>query len=157
MQLAAEVIDFDGLEQSVNPNDLVDRFMINMDDLTLGADFPDSAIYNGVFGFGFLYLSFRVKCADHFYGADCDVFCQARDDSQGHYTCDSGGNRICLEGFQDPVTGCTQRCTRAVGCCELSLGLCSCVCTSYNCSYIYLRACSSCWWLLQCTRCVPLS
>ena len=119
MQLAVEVIDLDALQQSLNANDLVDRFVINRNDITLGADFPASARYNGVFGFGLLYLSFRVKCADNFYGADCNDFCQARNDSQGHYTCDSGGNNICLEGFQDPITDCIQQCTPATGCCEL--------------------------------------
>ena len=119
MQLAAEVIDFDGLEQSLNSNDLVDRFIINKNDITLGAGFQGSVRYDGMYGFGFFDLSFRVKCLANFYGADCGLFCRARNDSQGHYSCDNDGNRVCLEGFEDPLTNCIQRCTPAAGCCEL--------------------------------------
>ena len=46
-----------------------------------------------------------VYCEDKFYGAACDVMCEDRDDSTGHYTCDpKTGDKICLEGESDEPT-----------------------------------------------------
>ena len=99
---------------AVQDNDL------NADDF-IGHVFVDAAIntsdsFLGFFNFESenthftLDLSFRVTCQRDFYGADCATFCQARDDSAGHYTCDAlTGRRICLPGYQNVSSSCTQR------------------------------------------------
>ena len=48
---------------------------------------------------------------------DCSVFCSARDDADGHFECDRDGNRVCLEGFRNASTDCTE-CVPAAGCCK---------------------------------------
>ena len=51
----------------------------------------------------------RKICSEGFYGVECLVFCMARDDESGHYYCDSSnGTRICLEGYLEPETNCTE-------------------------------------------------
>ena len=42
-------------------------------------------------------LSFTVKvsCNQHYYDDKCNTYCKSTDDSAGHYTCDSAGNRVC--------------------------------------------------------------
>ena len=49
----------------------------------------------------------RLYCVDNFYGSSCAIFCEERDDSTGHYTCDSDGTKLCLSGYTDPATDCT--------------------------------------------------
>lgn len=73
-------------------------------------------------------LTFDLECVDDFYGSDCGTFCAARDDALGHFTCDSSGDLICLDGFTDPSTNCTE--------CVLSEGCCECICL-YEFSHIY--------------------
>ena len=64
------------------------------------------------------------ECVEGFQGSDCDtcasdyyppntceVFCQPRDDSQGHFTCDSDGNPVCLPGFTNVASMCTEEIT----------------------------------------------
>ena len=46
-------------------------------------------------------------CAPDYYPAGiCNTFCQPRNDSLGHYTCDSFGRRVCLPGYTDSDTNC---------------------------------------------------
>ena len=52
-------------------------------------------------------MSFRVRCQNNYYGADCDTFCEAKDDDvNGHYTCNSDGSIQCREGFEDTNNEC---------------------------------------------------
>lgn len=44
----------------------------------------------------------RVTCDEHYYGFGCNKFCRPRDEFFGHYTCDSNGNKTCLEGWTGP-------------------------------------------------------
>ena len=55
--------------------------------------------YNGDHGNSRIQLSFRVQCEESFFGQNCTTFCQPTDDSTGHYTCGSNGERICLQGY----------------------------------------------------------
>ena len=63
--------DFDPPSDDNNPDDPVDRFFIDRDDIILGADFPTAMSYNGAFELGTIFLSFRVNCAEGFTGDDC--------------------------------------------------------------------------------------
>ena len=51
-------------------------------------------------------LSFTVQCDPNFYGARCSVYCQDTNSESGHYTCGSSGERVCLEGWTNPVQHC---------------------------------------------------
>lgn len=45
-------------------------------------------------------IQVRVYCDANYYGADCNTYCVARDDSGGRYRCDdTTGNKICLAGW----------------------------------------------------------
>ena len=50
------------------------------------------------------------------YGDNCTVLCEPRDDTLGHYTCGSAGERVCLEGYGNPDTNCSE-CAVADRCC----------------------------------------
>lgn len=56
-----------------------------------------------------LQASFNMRCAQYFYGSQCDIFCQSHNDDTGHYTCDSQGNKLCNEDYQMNETNCTIR------------------------------------------------
>ena len=95
--------------------ELIDRLFVNVS-IAVGDRETVPSFYTGEGGYGEMQLSFQVDCAENFYSPDCSVFCRARDDAQGHYTCDSQGNRVCLDGFENLDSNCT--CTPAEGCCE---------------------------------------
>lgn len=46
-----------------------------------------------------LEFAYRVTCAPSFYGSDCNKECVGRDDSNGHYTCNTQGEFVCLPGW----------------------------------------------------------
>ena len=75
-----------------------------------------------------LYLTIELSCGERFYGPDCTKWCEPRDDVRGHYICDNGGNIICLEGFQNEVSNCTE-CLLSNTCCEYSTMWPCCVAT----------------------------
>ena len=108
------VWDFD-----TDDDDVVDIFAHQID-IPVGRSLSIPAIFNGRFMIGQIWLGFRANCAENFYGENCTIFCVERDDDElGHYTCDSEGNRVCREGYQDPTNNCTE-CIPAEGCCKLS-------------------------------------
>jgi hypothetical protein len=47
-----------------------------------------------------LEYEYRMICAAHYFGKDCDTLCRPRDDQFGHYTCGNNGDKICLDGWQ---------------------------------------------------------
>ena len=110
----------------VDPSDeqdeaLVAEFVvpITLDPVT--NSFNDVVIYQSLRSLGqFLRMAFQLNCEENFYGGDCAQFCTGRDDERGHYSCDAHGEKICLEGFQDASTNCTQ-CALATECCEFKI------------------------------------
>lgn len=39
-------------------------------------------------------------CSANYFGTDCATYCIPRDDSLGHYTCNSNtGSKICINGW----------------------------------------------------------
>lgn len=76
----------------------------------------------------FLFLTIELSCEENYYGAECDKFCQSRDDESGHYVCDNDGNIICLEGFYNEATNCSAECSPSeAGCCEYGYSYRPCV------------------------------
>ena len=124
-----QFVDAIYIEESLQPN----------------GSFSTPQLYTGTYQRGTISLSFRVSCTEnyygpncatfcepndnhicdedgnivcrdtHYYGTLCNVFCEGRNDSLGHYQCSRNGNKICLEGYQDPDTNCTTR--KWVHCC----------------------------------------
>jgi hypothetical protein len=54
-------------------------------------------------------LRWRILCATDYYGDDCSVYCKPRDDTDGHYTCNSNGTKECRVGYLDPLSNCTTK------------------------------------------------
>lgn len=65
----------------------------------------------------FLSLSVDLECSENFYGPDCGVKCVGRNDILGHFHCDENGTMVCLDGFNNASTNCTE-CLLSDGCCE---------------------------------------
>lgn len=42
----------------------------------------------------------RVICDTNYYGSQCNILCQPRNDSFGHYTCDENGRKVCMPGWR---------------------------------------------------------
>ena len=48
----------------------------------------------------------RIECATNYYQSDCSVYCIPTNDTTGHYTCDTNGNKICLPGYTNASNNC---------------------------------------------------
>ena len=84
---------------------IINRFPIDLE-LDPGTNFTERTTYTGIYnisGLGFD-MSFRVQCADNFFGSNCTTFCEP---VEGVYTCDGEGRVVCLHDNQDPATNCT--------------------------------------------------
>ncbi len=84
---------------SPDSDDLVDRVIVNQ---WLGPSLYFSSVgaHRGYYGKVTLDLSFRVRCDTNYYGSDCSRFCVPEDsDTQGHFTCNTQGDRICAPGY----------------------------------------------------------
>ena len=42
---------------------------------------------------------YRFYCDSYYYSNLCSIYCKARDDSSGHYTCGSSGTKNCSSGW----------------------------------------------------------
>ena len=107
-----QVVDRD----SATRDDFVDVLVVDMplspsDSPSLPALYPSRA---GVSHFS---ISFGVECSVGLFGDQCNVFCEPRNDSTGHFMCGSGGERVCLEGYKNSSANCTD-CAPAYGCCK---------------------------------------
>ena len=51
----------------------------------------------------FSFILTSTQCEDNWYGSSCSTECVARDDQDGHYTCDKdNGAKICKRGWSGP-------------------------------------------------------
>ena len=133
--LLTTVYDNDG----IGPSDLVDKIFISrsLSAVSLqNGSFTQVMTYSG--NYSELDLSFRLTCGEDFYGPEC-VFCVDTNDTRGHYSCDrSTGERVCLEGYQNSTTNCTE-CAPAEGCSEFVLS-----CLSFSVVCLPLSECLVC-------------
>ena len=53
-----------------------------------------------------LHLIIRLVCREGYFGPDCG--CSPRNDSTGRFTCAANGTVVCLPGYQNPETNCTE-------------------------------------------------
>ena len=110
------IIDNDGISQS-RPYDKIDDIILEIALNVSGRSFSRTT-FAGRSGYASMDMSFHVSCAENFYGSDCGILCVERDDALGHYNCSSEGEIICLDGYQNQLTNCTE-CIPAIGCCKL--------------------------------------
>ena len=77
-------------------------------DVTLSpsSSFTSTRTYTGAHNNARISFSFRVRCNANYYGSDCATYCVNTDNSNGHYTCGSSGQKICLAGWSQPATNC---------------------------------------------------
>ena len=86
---------------------VVDRVLIDLE-LKISSSFTERRTYRGINGFSQFDMSFRIdgECGENYYGPQCNIFCS---EEEGVFTCDSEGNRVCVDPALDPDTNCTQR------------------------------------------------
>lgn len=103
---------------SVAASTRIDTIIISQFPLLSSAPPTPITKFNGLFGTIVLNATFQVACAPNFFGADCSMSCENRNDSLGHFTCEPvNGTRECLEGYMNVGTNCTD-CELRPGCCE---------------------------------------
>ena len=103
VQFFVEVHDNDGL----SADDLVDQIYVDIS-LSPSDPFTSYQYYTGIHGYSRIELRFRVRCEAHYYGTDCAHYCVRTDDHSGHYSCDSNGYKVCLNGWTNLGQSCTQ-------------------------------------------------
>ncbi len=104
VKLYIEVEDYDPL----NSNDHVDDVYVTIS-LVPNSTFTPRQRYTGIYRNSRIELSFRLQCSSDLYGSNCTTYCVARNDSAGHYSCGSNGEKICLHGWSEPSSNCTDR------------------------------------------------
>lgn len=89
-------------------DDRVDRIRV-VQNFSVSENFSLPTNYFGeIGGHAQLELSFLLICPVHYFGSDCTTFCVERDDEFGHFVCDTNGNIVCREGYQNPASNCTE-------------------------------------------------
>ena len=88
--------------------------IIIMEDLIPSKHFSDPVVYSE--RTVSIELSFLVSCVNNYHGPHCAVLCEERDDELGHFTCDGEGDKVCLHGYKNLTTNCTDNCTEQDEC-----------------------------------------
>lgn len=102
-QLMVRVRDQD----SPDADDLIDRVVINSN-LAAGSSIS-ARNYLGIYSKVTMRMAVTILCNTNFYGSDCTRVCIPRDDSSGHFTCDSNGDIVCRPGWTNVASMCTTR------------------------------------------------
>ncbi|KAM6933957.1 delta-like protein C [Xenentodon cancila] len=100
-----------GLESTENLNNLISR-IVTRSNLTVGEEWSRRQHLDSQ---SELHYSYHVVCDEHYHGETCSNYCRPRNDTFGHYECDSEGRLHCLEGWMSDY--CTQPIC-AAGCSE---------------------------------------
>ena len=109
------VYDLDGTVSISPSSDIVDNifFAPQLEAVQFrNSSFTPVMTYMG--NYSMLDLSFRLICGEDHYGPQC-VFCVDTNNTSGHYTCDSSGKKVCLEGYQNSTANCIE-CVPAEDC-----------------------------------------
>ena len=109
LRFITRVYDDDSDPSDITPNDDANDDLVSTikDTFTVSTSDHFTPIYE-LFGlFNKIQVDLRVYCAENYFGSQCSVFCEPMDGKRGHYTCDSQGNIVCLEGYLGKETNCT--------------------------------------------------
>lgn len=93
-----------------NEIELVDNFNLERM-LSPSTNFTPTNMIDGDHGRGEFKLSYRIQCALNYYGPDCNTLCVPTN----RFMCDSNGNIVCNEGYQNKENDCSD-CVLASGC-----------------------------------------
>ena len=104
MEIAFTVYDLDGTVTIGSSSSVVDNIIIPLD-VSSSATFSETRTYSG--NLSRLQLAFRLTCGPDSYGPHC-TYCVDTNDTTGHFTCDPVSGKVCLEGYQNPQTNCTE-------------------------------------------------
>lgn len=118
VEIVFTVYDLDNTVSIGSSSDVVDNIIISPDISAVPSpndSFSDTMTYSG--NFSRLQLAFRLICGPDHYGPDCS-HCVDTNDTTGHFFCDPVTGRVCLDGYQDPLTNCTE-CAPATSCSKL--------------------------------------
>ena len=105
----------------------IDRFSDKVDEIFIhpvvsavsspNGSFSGTVNYSGTYSH--IQLAFRLTCDPPLYGPNCS-FCMDSNDTSGHYYCNPlTGHKICQDGYQNPLTNCTE-CKPSLNCSEWS-------------------------------------
>ena len=96
---------------ALTDSDHVDDIYIT-ESLATSSSFTSEEWFHGNFGNSEIRLSFRVQCADGFFGSDCGTYCaDTNSNNVGHYVCSVNGIKICspADQWSDPSNECLTR------------------------------------------------
>ena len=131
-------------DQDIDADDLVDVVIFNQA-ITPGSGWTSYQNIGGYYGRAEIDARFRIYCNTNYYGSACNIYCVPTDNSQGHYTCGSNGNKVCRSGWTDASNNCL---TREFSAIELHNGMLVLFPFMSSCVYQWLQ---QCWWILQLT------
>ena len=94
---------------------LIDNIFIELN-LTANDPFIPLESFTGLLDQATIDLQFRIMCAFDYFGMDCNSFCVGKNNTDAHYSCGEDGEMVCLQGYQNESSNCTQ-CAPAEGCC----------------------------------------
>ena len=102
-------------DEDIDPDDLVDVVQFNLNP-SPGSGWTSYTNVNGHYGRAQIDARFRVYCNTNYYGSNCATYCAPTDNSQGHYTCASNGNKVCNSGWTNVNNNCLTR--KSCNCCH---------------------------------------
>lgn len=86
--------------------EFIDNFTMNLTFIT-NIYYSTPVKYSGTFGVATITFAYRFYCAENYYGNKCDIYCQPTDSYLGHYYCDFDGQKLCIDGYSNPDSNCT--------------------------------------------------
>lgn len=111
LQLITQIFDSDhfsgdGPEKNSDMrDDIVDKITAEPA-FVIQEEFSVAKKFTGAFSS--IEFRFRLSCTSNHYGYECSTFCMDKNDENGHYACDSNGNKICVDGYTDSENNCTE-------------------------------------------------
>jgi len=84
----------------------------HVDDVYIELELPSPSsisyqYYTGDYENSEIEIRYRLHCLGDYYGPDCARYCVDTDSIEGHYSCDTDGNKICNTGWTNPSLSCT--------------------------------------------------
>ena len=111
LEILLTVYDLDLSFDVTTSSDHLDDITIHPNITQASDTFTDIMSFTGFYSVSHVQLAFRLQCSPHYYGEDCSRYCIDTNDDTGHYSCGEAGDKVCLDGYQNPVTNCTE-CTQ---------------------------------------------
>ncbi|XP_064403173.1 uncharacterized protein LOC135348775 isoform X2 [Halichondria panicea] len=108
------------------PN-IIDSLLIDLDNLQLGADFPEEMTFTGVHNISHMTMSFRVECSPGFCGRDCTTTLQ---NNPRVAECQADGTLTCADNRFDPSP--LVACNDCLYNLDITTGCSTCVQTNYD-------------------------